>query len=116
MSNSTVNPPKSNEKPAEPPKVSHTPGPWSYTDDRRGIYEIIHDGDMLAQVWRVRPGCDGDLPAEANARLMAAAPELLAACKQMVRSLNGSPNDFRGMLAAHRALDAAIAKADGRAL
>lgn len=42
----------------------------------------------------------------------AAAPELLEAAKQMVRSLNGNPDDFAGMLAAHRALDAAIAKAE----
>jgi hypothetical protein len=65
----------------------HTPGDWTATNDRRGIWEIIHDGDMLAQVWAVRPGIDGDLPAEANARLMAAAPDLLAALKFMLGKL-----------------------------
>lgn len=67
--------------------ANHTPGPWTSVDDRRGIWEIIHDGYMLAQVWRCRPGDLGDFPAEANARIMAAAPELLAACKVALEAM-----------------------------
>jgi hypothetical protein len=47
--------------------------------------------------------------AAANARLIAAAPALYAACQAMRKSLNGSATDFAGMLAAHRQLDAAVA-------
>lgn len=63
--------------------AEHTPGPWTATDDRRGIWEIIHDGELLADVWS-HGSAARDLPAEANARLIAAAPELLEACKRFV--------------------------------
>jgi hypothetical protein len=49
----------------------------------------------------------------AYARLFAAAPDMLAALKQMRTSLNGRPGNFDAMLAAHRAIDAAIARAEG---
>ena len=84
----------------------HTPGPWTASDERRGIFEIIHDGDLLAQVWGVRPAGDGDLPAEANARLIAAAPELLEACQEALVWADNA--GLKGRLAA------AIAKAEGR--
>lgn len=54
---------------------------------------------------------DEDEP-DTNVRLIAAAPDLYRACKLMQASLNGSPSNFVGMLAAHRQLDAAIALVD----
>ena len=106
---------------AQAKQPGHTPGPWSCTDDRRGIWDIFHEGDLLAQVWRVRPGVDGDLPAEANARLMAAAPKLLAACKKAVARLKFAlsiriklTGFDGGKLAEEIAeIDAAIAQAEG---
>jgi hypothetical protein len=106
-----------------------TPGPWHlevYDDvDRKlrkqqrqknadGLSTCVDFGD---------PPNDDDAPhqycivrgrdCEDNARLIAAAPDLLAACKQMQASLNGNPGDFANMLAAHRAIDAAVNKAEG---
>ena len=94
----------------------HTPEPWTAIDDRRGVWEIIHAGDMLAQIWRCRPGCDGDLPAEANARLIAAAPELFAVCNEALMAMgeDGANADtghpFRSVWEKCRTV---IAKAEG---
>ena len=91
----------------------HTPGPWTASDERRGIFEIIHDGDLLAQVWGVRPAGDGDLPAEANARLIAAAPDLLAAAELALAHLRCDYAD-PVQVAARDALVKAVARAGGR--
>ena len=48
----------------------------------------------------------------ANATLIAAAPELLAACKAMLKTLDeAQAGDFAAMLAAHRQLGEAVRKA-----
>jgi hypothetical protein len=94
---------------------THTPGPWTASDERRGIFEIIHDGDLLAQVWRVRHAGDGDLPAEANARLIAAAPELLEACREALALISEFELEaLDGRDEVPDLLRAAIAKAEGR--
>lgn len=101
-------------------KAIHTPTPWIATNDRRGVYEIISDGHMLAQVWQYTYA-DGDLPAEENARLMAAAPELLAAlqeCHKIGELLGaGSARDrisaFDGGRMIRQVAQAALAKATG---
>ncbi len=78
-----------------PAIAAHTPGPWAYYD---ACEEGITAGDMLhpfavSGPHPERPGCkctfafvDGfsHAQAEATARLIAAAPELLAACKALV--------------------------------
>ncbi len=86
--------------------AQHTPGPWIAADDRRGIYEILCNGEMLAQVWRVGY-VKRDLPAEANARLIAAAPELLAACKRVMQLAVSAEGDE-----VFAEVKAAIAKAE----
>jgi hypothetical protein len=70
-------------------KPQHTPGPWRFD----GICYIFGPNDeMIADteveetpgaVLRMR-GIGAQLPIEANARLAAAAPELLAACESMM--------------------------------
>lgn len=67
--------------------MSYTPGPWAYRDSVegfRGDYCVTQGvdptgKDELASVWSC--GAEGPDEAEANARLIAAAPDLLAACK-----------------------------------
>ena len=99
-------------------KTEHTPGPWAVFD--RNPDEIIRDDVMT---WSVphRRICnvfgstrDGGVNA-ANARLIAAAPELLEACKLAVDAIDGlssqqaMPDDsYKPMLAA---IESAIAKA-----
>jgi hypothetical protein len=94
-------------------KTAHTPGPWQAVDD-----EILAcDGDVrIADV----PLCDGTNPTEwqANARLIAAAPDLLAALKDTSFRLATLIAAFGAFSDANaRALDAAdnvIRKAEGR--
>lgn len=69
-----------------------TPGPWL----DHSTLEWLHEPKEL-------------LSNSDDARLMGFAPELYAACKLMQKSLNGSPGDLVGMLAAHRQLDVAVA-------
>jgi hypothetical protein len=55
--------------------TQHTPGPWS-TDGTKSFY-VLHNGDFVANA-----------STAANARLIAAAPELLAALEACVSELN----------------------------
>lgn len=99
-------------------ELKHTPGPW----DQRQRYDTLRDeigtrGKALATVW-VR-AIEGVLTheqsitltaeGEANARLIAAAPELLEALELVL----GNCLDSEGLAAAHAKARAAIAKATG---
>lgn len=100
--------------------VAHTPGPWAadkedelgfqadvlVADNRRKrIAACGHDGRWMA---------DGE--AEANARLIAAAPDLLAALKAMVASYDGVRDILcKTVIDKLANADAAIAKAEGGA-
>jgi len=57
----------------------HTPGKWEV--------QIAWDGEVFVQPVGVWLGIKGSREAIANARLIAAAPELLAACKMTLREL-----------------------------
>jgi hypothetical protein len=59
--------------------VSHTPGPWEMQTGTRGpvITGVKNDDTMVVAT------LSAGLSAPANARLIAAAPELLAALKQI---------------------------------
>lgn len=65
----------------------HTPGPWSIDAslfDRDGYdrYIVLGDGLYVAEVIGMATP-DKDLLSTANARLIAAAPDLLAACRAL---------------------------------
>ncbi len=64
--------------------TGHTPGPWHIDSDTGNM--IGSDGSL---VWRVSDDWDdsGDFPNDADARLIAAAPELLAACVALTARL-----------------------------
>jgi hypothetical protein len=95
------------EKTTTPP--AHTPGPWLVTKTQVGEHMIhLEDGSSIALV--------GDGPhegdvrtSEANARLIAAAPELLEACKIALSKMT----EFN-MLLKDNYLSRVIAKAEGR--
>lgn len=61
----------------------HTPGPWIIVDTQRGdaIVNALIDESGAAMYG---PIVDGGIDTEANARLIAAAPELLAACEAVI--------------------------------
>lgn len=94
----------------------HTPGPWRVTEGRR-IDSGRGYSTAIADVWAHGEGAD-DAPstgeAEANARLLAAAPDLLEACKEAVAVANMSDEDKPTLDDIDWArLRAAIAKAEG---
>ena len=65
--------------------TQHTPGKWA----EAGMLILDDDGNMLAEVFYDGPDGHG----EANARLIAAAPELLAALKQIAERPYAEPED-----------------------
>ncbi len=107
--------------------MPHTPGPWSIDletpmtlgGDSRSVDALTPDGAMVTREiasllfdtdeW---PDGEGWLEDCANARLIAAAPDLLAACKA-ARSF-GSQGDNDEGFSVSEMLCAAIAKAEGR--
>lgn len=93
----------------------HTPGPWNMTADGGGFY--VEGGDLLvAWAQEVDPcpsGAEDYFPGdttEANARLIAAAPELLEALELLTAGIENSVSDTYIPLVKARA---AIAKATG---
>lgn len=89
----------------------HTPGPWRYdrcnSSPTTGEHMIA--GGKPGYLAEVRDCGSGDV--SANARLIAAAPDLLEACKAVDEATRGG--DYE---AAFKAVRAAIAKATGETL
>lgn len=75
------------DEPAQPeqPPPGHTPGPW------RAVGEEVETdtGIFIAEVLRWGPGIPYNKESEANARLIAAAPDLLDAANALAMSLCG---------------------------
>jgi len=65
-------------------EVKHTPGPWEAEAAGRHRKEIHANGVGIATVWRSGTGNQ----IHATARLMAAAPEMLAALKKVRSEVN----------------------------
>lgn len=91
---------------------SYTPGPWQAIEfsSPRGSYYVVNEnnGDLIFGA--------GRSICEANAHLIAAAPELLDALRDTVQALKGYVEDDGGPEWVYKALDeakAAIAKAEG---
>ena len=64
--------------------TAHTPGPWGYRNSDRSPVALVPatDGPALAMVYLSDPGTRKRTPEyAANAALLAAAPDLLAAAK-----------------------------------
>lgn len=74
--------------------ATHTPGPWELSElpDGAGRRRIDRDGFALAIVCARAsfPGGPEYLEKDANAHLIAAAPELLAACKELREAICGA--------------------------
>jgi hypothetical protein len=102
--------------------TKHTPGPWRVCGGSTPHYKAIAAGDQtngrliiesfadLAGTWNAVPQEQQD----ANAHLIAAAPDLLASCVTLlgiVRLQNGNLHDDVNEI--QRKAEAAIAKAEG---
>jgi hypothetical protein len=90
--------------------VKHTPGPWSTGCDEDGHMVYAADDSAVADALRD----DGDAEAEvSNARLIAAAPDLLAACQVALAAYRLAGKDVPENSTA-ATLRSAIAKAEGQ--
>lgn len=95
----------------------HTPGPWALRkewSDSEAALEVWPSGEVCKAPYKPSAICLVDEcrdAAEANAQLIAAAPEMLAALKWAARFINTEAHDPQLM----ETVDAAIAKAEGRA-
>jgi hypothetical protein len=91
--------------------TQHTPGPWKMGFNLTNEQAIIgKDGVVVADAsWYGGSGCELSIDNPADAKLIAAAPELLEALRQIVEQ-HGQWNN--GIWAANIAC-AAIAKATG---
>lgn len=63
--------------------MSHTPGPWTYQEESDAYTHIVRSPTNMI-VHQGPQWMDG--VTEANARLIATAPELLEACKRLVEN------------------------------
>ena len=91
--------------------AQHTPGPWSLGTKDCGGYPLMSETE--GHFCDICDVCEGN-ESQANARLIAAAPELLAACKRLMDTvaLNLDDTDPQDVEACQMAQDA-IAKATG---
>ena len=94
-----------------------TPGPWEF-DGMEYIFKTpIGDGKMVAQIrgwgWLQKKGEDaGIAEQEANARLIAAAPDMYEALKELEESVEYW-SDYDVPVGIVDKINAALAKADG---
>jgi hypothetical protein len=88
---------------------THTPGPWSV--ETKGSRHFIDGADELSVAYVDRAGVRERQTYEANARLIAASPDLLAALEDIVRLATTS--DFWLPKAWLDDAKAAIAKVEG---
>lgn len=97
--------------------TKHTPGPWwvgTGTSDQLGpVLAIVRKEESCGAAIAVIDTVTGDEVSQENARLIAAAPDLLAACIQAVTELEDcctTPSDDWDF---YEKLKAAITKAEG---
>ena len=88
--------------------TQHTPGPWHVTGDEHGTMITDNTGEQIA-LW---PPQGGTVEQCANARLISAAPDLLAALRAMLATVHDEERDD-ATVAAVAAARAAIATATG---
>jgi hypothetical protein len=97
-------------------KPQHTPGPWSYGGHGYAGREVVGPNGLTAIcVMSKADSTAGHRDINANARLIAAAPELLEALRDLARVAiinSGKGQDMEGYAAFDRAR-AVIAKATG---
>lgn len=90
-------------------KHKHTPGPWTIDageglsvlnadlDDPKIVAYGYGDADIMMVANGDEVAASDMETARANARLIAAAPELLDACRKAINTLNGCEPGFEGL-------------------
>lgn len=93
-------------------KRKHTPGPWRIGDAQNTVFGPPNGNPSPQTIAHL-----GVIDHEANGRLIAAAPELLEACKLAYESLRTKLGNVKKDFSAHvafAALGSAIHKAEGK--
>ena len=74
--------------------MNHTPGPWRYSPAHKDIISMANVGrdDLICDVRGSEHG--SVIPSEANAQLIAAAPELVAALKRLSDEYENQQGQF----------------------
>jgi hypothetical protein len=96
-------------------EAKHTPGPWNirHSSDGSGDFGIAAGGNVLAECFAaIRHLNERSPEAFANARLIAAAPDMIDAIRQWQSAERDG--DEREMANARSSRDAAIARAEGK--
>ena len=98
--------------------MSYTAGPWNYSNLNADGIVIKRDGTFEINtphydVCAYSPSC-GPIRKEDDARLIAAAPELLEALKSIVHEIEIDEHVSNGMIAALDMAEAAVMKAEGK--
>lgn len=93
--------------------VGHTPGPWTVREDINGNGGLLRRGEQMGPNTHVQSSLQ-ILPLE-DARLIAAAPDLLDACKRWISERDSPAPCWAMKKQAEDKMRAAIAKAEGRA-
>lgn len=93
--------------------MSHTPGPWEIRDSNMRTIEAPGGSICTPSGHCLKGRPDEEL--EANARLIAAAPDLLEACKQVLDAqVANDQSQWEHLLdEALERIEAAVAKAEG---
>ena len=87
--------------------MAHTPGPW-HIDTEDGGARILDDDELIIAGIYGFSAPDRDGQEDANARLIAAAPDLLAALKGLLESIQDVERETNTM---YGTLDGALADA-----
>lgn len=102
------------------PAAQHTPGPWIWQHWPDGV-DAVAQASTLGTIATIQSGAFADED-QANARLIAAAPDLLEACKKLIEWDDREKDhaiDFWARVGlckeAFEAMRAAVTKADGSA-
>ncbi len=92
----------------------HTPGPWRYLGDDNYGNPLLGVAGQVPVAWinPAKRNPDKSNPTEPNLALIVAAPDLLAAARAVRRVVLVNTPDEDPLIVA---LDAAIARAEGRA-
>jgi len=100
--------------------MPHAPGPWAVYDRKTIISESSDSsGDIIAEIWETDDQDWDETVVAANARLIAAAPELLEACRLLMRAEPMQQGERNGAImgrisTAIDAARAALEKATGK--
>lgn len=69
-------------------KIKHTPKPWAFGFDDDEVSHVVYAPDNGVGTRYIATGiCQGNDDGEADAKLIAAAPDLLEACQEFVRKV-----------------------------